>query len=127
MRVPGRWIGGKAFRELTGRIGLARCRDCTLVFANPRPSQERLYAFYACDEYVCHETNESASAGTTDFLLDKLEPFLPWSPRTLLDFGAGGGGFLLRAANRGWDVTGFEPGRRGLESCRRAGLRVTGN
>ena len=43
----------------------------------------------------------------------------------MLDYGAGGGGFLTYARDRGWQIRGFEPGKRGLESCRQAGLDVT--
>jgi 2-polyprenyl-3-methyl-5-hydroxy-6-metoxy-1,4-benzoquinol methylase len=43
----------------------------------------------------------------------------------LLDYGAGGGSFLLDARSRGWDVRGFEPGRRGVQTCCGAGLDVT--
>lgn len=44
---------------------------------------------------------------------------------TLLDFGAGGGGFLRHARGRGWRVLGFEPGKRGRDNCVAAGLEVT--
>jgi len=47
------------------------------------------------------------------------------APRTLLDYGAGGGGFLAHASLHGWKSQGFEPGKRGLETCRQAGLDVT--
>jgi SAM-dependent methyltransferase len=86
-----------------------------------------LSAFYSGDTYTCHEATGSASAGAkADFLLRRITSHLPpGTPRTLLDYGAGGGGFLAHARDRGWKVQGFEPGKRGLESCRQAGLDVT--
>ena len=127
--IPGHWIGDGTFAELRGRIGVVRCGDCGLVYTNPRPSQDRLDAYYSGNTYVCHETAGSASGGVkAQFLLDRLERRLsPEAPRTLLDYGAGGGGFMLHARARGWKVQGFEPGRRGRETCRNLGLDVVAN
>jgi SAM-dependent methyltransferase len=125
--TPGRWIGADVFGGLHGRIGLSRCHSCDLVFTNPRPSAEWLGEFYAGDTYDCHETNASSAGGAkADFALAKIGKCLPPGvPRTLLDFGAGGGAFLLHARARGWTVHGFEPGRRGLETCQAVELDVT--
>ena len=125
--VPGRWIGPEVFEPLRGRIGMMDCRDCGLAFVNPRPSSERLGAFYAGSTYDCHETSGSSSAGgTADVLMSRIEPHLPAAaPRSVLDYGAGGGGFLLRMRERGWTTKGLEPGTRGLAACRAAGLDVT--
>ncbi len=127
LQRPGHWIGGEAFAALRGDIGLARCGDCGLTFTNPRPSEAELRNYYAGNTYICHETAGSASAGTkARYVLDRIERHLPpHAPRTLLDYGAGGGGFLLFARNRGWECQGFEPGRRGLDTCRGLGLDVT--
>jgi SAM-dependent methyltransferase len=86
-----------------------------------------LSAFYSGDTYPCHDATGSASAGAkADFILERIAEYLPpEGPRTALDYGAGGGGFLSHIRNRGWKVRGFEPGKRGLESCRQAGLEVT--
>ncbi len=128
LSLPGHWIGRDVFGDLQGKVGLARCRDCGLVFTNPRPSGERLNSYYSGNTYVCHETAGSASGGAkASFVLDRLFKLLPpGAPRSLLDYGAGGGAFLLHARAAGWNVQGFEPGRRGLETCRRLGLNVTG-
>ena len=125
--TPGHWIGMEVFGDLVGEIGLVRCKACGLVFVNPRPSAEHLQRFYTGDNYACHETGGSASSGAkADYLFKRLETQMsPLAPRTLLDFGAGGGGFLLEARARAWEVHGYEPGRRGLESCRAAGLEVS--
>lgn len=124
LATPGRWIGPEVFAPLAGRLGLAGCRDCGLVFVNPRPSSARLSAFYAGDTYDCHDTSGSSSAGAVaDHLMAIIERHLPEAaPRHVLDYGAGGGGFLLSVRGRGWKASGLEPGRRGLAACRAAGL-----
>lgn len=127
LATPEHWIGTEVFGPLEGRLGLVRCRGCDLVFVNPRPSGQRLAAFYSGNTYSCHEASGSgAEAAKADFLLLKrIEPCLsPDAPRTLLDYGAGGGQFLRHARMRGWTVRGFEPGRRGREACLAAGLDV---
>ncbi len=125
--TPGRWIGPEVFEPLRGRIGLMDCRDCGLAFVNPRPSPEKLGAFYAGSTYDCHETcGSSSGGGKADFLLSRIQPHLPANaPRTVLDYGAGGGGFLIRMRELGWQAKGLEPGLRGLAACRAAGLDVT--
>lgn len=127
--VPANWIGQEIFGDLQGKLGLTKCCSCKLIYTNPRPSSERLSAFYSGDSYTCHESAGSSSAGAkAEFLLTNIAKYLPLdAPPTLLDYGAGGGGFLTHARNRGWLVRGFEPGLRGLESCQKAGLNVTDN
>ena len=92
-----------------------------------RPSNESLAAFYASDTYICHETSGPTSAGSraTHALARIVKHVPPAAPRTLLDYGAGGGAFLAAAQSAGWQARGFEPGRRGLEHCSNAGLDVT--
>ncbi len=127
--TPGRWTGAEVFERLKGRIGLMRCPGCGLILINPRPSIERLTALYSGDTYCCHEATSSCSAGAkANYLLNRIVKNLPSGvARTLLDYGAGGGAFLLHARTHGWEVRGFEPGRRGLECCRLAGFEVTDN
>ncbi len=70
-----------------------------------------LSAFYSGDTYSCHEASGSASSGVkADYILNRVTHFLPHeTPRTLLDFGAGSGGFLSQARSKGWKVQGYEP------------------
>src|SRR5215217_5636909 len=91
---PGRWVGADVFAPLRGRIGLVRCRTCGLRFVNPRPDSAALTAFYSGPAYACHDADGSASASEkSDLLLDRIEETLPAGvPRSLLDFGCGGGG-----------------------------------
>src|SRR4051794_25095472 len=90
--TPRRWIGSDVFGGLQDRIGLVACRGCGLVFGNPRPSAELLATFYAGDNYGCHDTSYSASAGASaDYRLSWAARHTPHdAPRRLLDYGAGG-------------------------------------
>jgi SAM-dependent methyltransferase len=121
------WAGN--VQQFAGKTSPVRCRNCGLIFTNPRPSCDRLSAFYSGDNYCCHEAAGSSSSGAkAEIILKRISKFLPPDiPRNLLDYGAGGGGFWAHANRSGWTVRGFEPGRKGVENCRRAGFEVTDN
>jgi SAM-dependent methyltransferase len=123
---PGCWIGEEVFGPYRKQLGLNRCRQCSLCFVNPRPAEPLLSEFYNGDTYCCHTPDTSASAWKkSDFILSLLAERVGTERRRLLDFGAGGGVFLRRAADLGWDAEGFEIGRRGLQTCRDHGLKVS--
>ncbi|QDU20915.1 class I SAM-dependent methyltransferase [Urbifossiella limnaea] len=116
------------------RFAVVRCETCGLTYTNPRPTPRTIARFYPSD-YAPHrrprKMRESRPARPlTSRLLGRpcgeRRGDLPW-PGTgrLLDFGCGGGAFLKRMADRGWDVTGLdsavETGRAVQEEL---GLRV---
>jgi hypothetical protein len=96
-------IGHQFFPE---PYGLAKCQACSVWFVNPRPTEQRLNALYDSDIYDCHN---AAFSSDPDIRLNIIERFT--SPTTLCDYGAGSGEMLRRAAERGWNVQGVEPGR----------------
>jgi len=126
LSVPRGWTASHPFGDLIGQLGLVKCRPCGLVFVNPRPSVRRIEAFYCGDGDAYQGVPGSAWADAdNEFLLEWIGRHLPpGTKKTLLDFGAGDGRFLLRALERGWKVQGFELGRQGLRRCRAAGLDV---
>lgn len=127
--------------QLGGEFALVRCRRCSLVITNPRPTLECLGYFYP-SEYSPYEPDETPdswwvsllerSALRVDFgyppqpvsLVTRLLARMAyqkfstrrkrheWFPyRTggqLLDVGCGGGVFLERMRDFGWQVTGLE-------------------
>ena len=126
-RMPHHWIGEELFRPLKGRIGLNRCLCCGLVFCNPRPNQKILALFFQADDYFPHsfQDNNYWAKKQVSLSLRILEEYVG-SPngKKLLDFGCGGGYFLWRAGQAGWDATGFDIGRRAIDSCRARSLKV---
>lgn len=125
--VPSRWIGGWLFERYRGRLGLSECRDCKLVFVNPRPSSRLLSEFYRSDRYVCHRLDDPASMlKKADHLLDRLDSSAAPNP-VLLDYGCGSGWLVARARERGWNAVGFDVGQSALQHCRERGLPVVPN
>ena len=100
------------------RFLVVRCQTCGLHYTNPRPDPTAIGRFYPTD-YKPHR-NTNAPARATKPRTHPLERLLgrpcherrgqlPW-PGTgrLLDFGCGGGSFLKRMADLGWDVVGVD-------------------
>ena len=95
---------------------LCRCGDCTLLFTNPRPTEEEIGPYYDFKEYYSHE--------------DKVRSFTQWLYQkirkssiqrkvglidslvkrgSLLDYGCGTGEYLQEAKRQHWNVRGIEP------------------
>lgn len=113
------------------------CRNCSLVFTSPRPSDEWFEEFYevfywpvyigsrfrdADDMFVRDGCRERASAILDGFLSDVVTPV-----SRCLDVGAGQGGMLVELKHRfpNAELLGIEPSAAGVEFCRsRHGMKV---
>jgi SAM-dependent methyltransferase len=94
---------------------VVQCRDCGLCFTNPRPSPDSMAQFYS-GNYRPHRPIGADSAGTRWW--QRLRPWarlqhwrksLPLRGQgRLLDFGCGGGAYLLRMRRQGWNVVGID-------------------
>jgi SAM-dependent methyltransferase len=111
------------------RWGLERCRECGLVFTNPRPSDAVLETFYSTPGYKPHEGGESQASATIFYLLARIALHHPGlnSSGTFLDFGCGGGALLGEAARLGWRVNGYDISPQAIQTCRAKGLEVQGD
>lgn len=97
-------------------FAVVQCRHCSLRYTNPRPDAESIGSFYPAD-YKPHRRPRKMEADRPSSWWGRLSGRsaerrgeLPWNgpPGRLLDFGCGGGSFLKRMADRGWDVTGLD-------------------
>jgi 2-polyprenyl-3-methyl-5-hydroxy-6-metoxy-1,4-benzoquinol methylase len=99
-------------------FGVVRCRACELCITNPRPTAAAMGKFYAAD-YSPHEIAQPKHPRQGE---SKIEPprrlsrfcnyergeFPSIGQNRVLDFGCGGGAFLLRMRDRGWNVSGVD-------------------
>lgn len=88
-----------------------RCRDCGLIYVDPRPQENYINEMYA-EEYFLGQGyvgGLSADNGHARFA-DMLELIAKTARKTetLLEIGCADGYFLSLAAERGWKVTGVE-------------------
>lgn len=96
---------------------VVRCRQCAMIYTNPRPNARSIGQFYPAD-YRPHrrprkmaEAHKPASplAHWTGRAVPERDGSLPWHGQgRLLDFGCGGGSYLQRMADQGWQVTGLD-------------------
>jgi SAM-dependent methyltransferase len=109
------------------RFAVVNCRHCGLTYTNPRPSAESLAQFYP-SHYPPHALPKitTTSRPPSRFLsrifgrpCPERRGLLPWpNPGRLLDFGCGGGSFLVEMAERGWQVTGIDSSTQVINSLR---------
>jgi len=99
------------------RFAVVKCRHCGLAYTNPRPTPDSIARFYP----LGYGPHRSPSGGRrvrppAEFWsrvfgrpCPERRGVLPGSaPGRLLDFGCGGGGYLKRMADLGWQVTGLD-------------------
>jgi SAM-dependent methyltransferase len=88
------------------------CRDCGLIYLNPRPNQEEILAYYP-EEYESYQTSgslERIARWRRQHALAILRQFVEKHkrPGSLLDIGCAHGEFLVEMRSHGWTVEGIE-------------------
>lgn len=104
---------------------IVQCRQCGLVFRNPRPTAAAIARAYAADEYG-HERLASMWESQVELYRPKarrLARMLPAGAR-VVEVGSFVGGFLQAGRERGWEMLGVDPGREVDSFCAERGLRV---
>jgi SAM-dependent methyltransferase len=124
--------GGKKIYKRNGKVRdnpnleVLECKDCGLVFLSSFAHIKG--GFY--QESGMHERPLSIEEWSTETEADDDRRFYMLKNeivgKSLLDFGCGNGGFLLRARDVASDVAGIEPESRLSEYFRQKGLTVKG-
>ena len=98
-------------------FAITKCRTCSFLFTNPRPTQSSISRYYNSYKYISH-TNKVNSIST---LLYKIARYYTLSVKVslinsitknqnnILDFGCGTGEFLHALKKYSWKIYGFEP------------------
>ncbi len=103
---------------------LVRCQDCKLVFTNPRPTPASIAQFYTPAYQPHRRPRKMRRSLRRWYKLMGMDRARCRERRSLpvqglgrlLDFGCGGGSFLLRMAEQGWQVTGVDAASTAVES-----------
>ncbi|MBC7937418.1 MAG: class I SAM-dependent methyltransferase [Rhizobacter sp.] len=97
---------------------LQQCNNCSFVFTQDIPSQEKIGAYYASQNYISHSNTKK---GFINNLYHKVRKITLASKQkmivaetavskgNLLDIGCGTGAFLNEMKSAGWGITGLEP------------------
>lgn len=107
------------WHNLPGKFNIVQCKDCGLIYTNPRPTMESMASYYPND-YQPHQPGDRANRQSRVIkekiksvfksLLNTRSYYLP-SPvpgGRLLEIGCSYGSFLNKARNKGWEVYGVE-------------------
>jgi SAM-dependent methyltransferase len=95
---------------------LKKCKNCGLVFVNPRPEINTLGNYYDSPEYISHSGSEK---GIVNKIYKKIRHITHnnkyklvkslSSERNILDIGSGSGELLSLFKNNNWRTLGVEP------------------
>ncbi len=125
-KTPAAPNGAETFRCTSGGHGdftnIVQCRDCGLIYQNPREKAAAIEDQYSQVEDPVYERETSGRIRTFSKLLDRLEGYR--APGRLADVGCYTGVFLSVARQRGWQVTGIEPSRWAAGKARARGIEV---
>lgn len=104
---------------------LVSCRECGLLFRNPRPTPDEISRMYAGDEYGPSRLSEMFES-QVELYRPKARSLTRWLGQgsIVVEVGSFVGGFLEAGRERGWDVLGVDPGEEVNAFCRERGLPV---
>jgi SAM-dependent methyltransferase len=106
------------------------CRDCGLLYRNPRPTAQAVTKAYATEHYdeAYLRAELTAQRRWARTKVAELARYLVKSAKRsrprVLEVGSFVGGFLLEGQNQGWDMVGVDPGRDVAAFCRERGLPI---
>lgn len=110
---------------------LVRCKDCGLVYINPRPKQNEIGRFYDIDYYTTGNWFKTSieKSITRYFNLRKKALIAKYKQLgKLIDIGCGAGDFLSFFASDKWDLYGIEPNSVGFDlSCKKVEGKIFNN
>jgi len=102
------------FREING-YQLARCRQCALVYLNPRPTQQEINEEYSAEYHIerllrQEPKTEEEIEEEVNKNIGRVEEILRefGQEGKLLDIGCGAGFFIACLRRYGWNVTGID-------------------
>ncbi len=115
---------------IPGTFQLVQCKNCGLIYENPRPSVNSWGTIYPeeYDQYDGQQNQSGIRKGLRRYGLQKqirsIEAYL--TSGNLLDIGCATGDFIQEASKRsGWTVFGVEPSPKASEIARARGLKCS--
>jgi len=118
-------------RGLPGIFLIVSCRQCQLVFLNPRPTEEGISFYYTQDEWsrakgaVPIEAARISRRPWRETQAFRCRPILAHRQTgAILDVGCGDGLLLKFLSEKGWECHGIEVGSVAVEYARMQGLNV---
>lgn len=111
LRVKDLFLTGEDFE-------IHKCRECGLLFTEPRPAPDKIDRYYQSEEYYSHQENKN---GFIPKIYESVKKVNLRHKRklateglkvgTMLEIGCGVGDFLHEMEQNGWNCTGIEPSK----------------
>ncbi len=112
-----------------------RCNSCSLVYENPRFTEQELVEFYSKKSYFIQESESSTTSGYQNYYnqctqglreeyFDIVERYARTKRGLYCDVGCGPGGVLKIAERRGWSAVGVEISSWAVTEGKKDGLNV---
>lgn len=96
------------YRTSDVEFPVVRCRHCSFVFVNPRPTAEDIHNYYPEVFYNTASTPEQTVLEKGKSLIGKYEKVKDLQPGKLLDIGCAKGEFMFMMKTKGWEVKGLD-------------------
>jgi SAM-dependent methyltransferase len=87
-------------------FNVVQCKECGLIFLNPRPTIESAEIFYP--KRYFEQLNQEGQSSKSRRYENETRYLMGVRPGKILDIGCAGGGFLRLLRERGWDVHGMD-------------------
>lgn len=97
---------------------IVKCSNCQIIYVDEKLTQEQVSTYYECANDPLYFDEQEARRITFQKYLKKLQSFFPIK-KHLLDIGTNTGLFVKIAQNNGWDATGLEPNKWGVEYAKK--------
>lgn len=110
--------------SIQGTQRMVTCRQCSLMYENPRYPADVILQGYAASEDGGHDSQHEMRVGSFYRALKKLESRLPAKGARVLDIGTAGGAFLEAARRFGYDAWGLEPSAFRVSRGKERGLQI---
>lgn len=92
-----------------GMFNVVRCRDCSLVYINPRPIKESMAQFYPDNYYKLESSYLLEDKQNKKKMIRNCRDIERLKKKgKILDIGCGRGDFLIYMQSRGWETYGIE-------------------
>jgi 2-polyprenyl-3-methyl-5-hydroxy-6-metoxy-1,4-benzoquinol methylase len=111
-------------------FAIVKCKDCKILFTNPRPDAASLPAYYQSDDYISHTNKGNNLINLIYKIVRNFTIRSKYSIITqkikngkILDVGCGTGDFLHYCQKKSWEVTGVETNPIARELTKEKGIK----